>query len=253
MNMDQYYHLENSKLSFTRQQASDFAKLVAGDFNPIHDPESKRFCVPGDLLFAVIIRHYGLWQVMGFSFSGMVNDEVMLCLPKVQAREISIYDEHDKKYLDISSNGETSQDQGLIDSLINNYVQFSGDTFPHVLVPLMKQNNVMINTERPLVIYDHMRIALDTLDLDEVSLSLADCQFRIYGKRGDVALNFDLKCNGEAIGKGQKKMVMSGLREYDQARIDELVRTYSQRKENYLAQSEGHESMSTPMLEPAHR
>ncbi len=234
MNMDKYYHLENSNLSFTRQQGSDFAKLVAGDFNPIHDPESKRFCVPGDLLFAVMIRHYGLRQIMGFSFSGMVNDEVTLHLPKVQAREISIYDDNDKKYLDISSNGETSQDETLIDSLLTNYVQFSGDTFPHVLVPLMKQNNVMINTERPLVIYDHMRIALDTLDINEVSLTLADSQFRLYGKRADVALNFDLNCNGEQIGKGQKKMVMSGLREYDQVSIDELVSTYNQRKEDYL-------------------
>jgi hypothetical protein len=221
-------------LSFTRQQGSDFAKLVAGDFNPIHDPESKRFCVPGDLLFAVMIRHYGLRQIMGFSFSGMVNDEVTLHLPKVQAREISIYDDNNKKYLDISSNGETSQDETLIDSLLTNYVQFSGDTFPHVLVPLMKQNNVMINTERPLVIYDHMRIALDTLDINEVSLTLADSQFRLYGKRADVALNFDLSCNGEAIGKGQKKIVMSGLREYDQGSVDELVSAYNQRKENYL-------------------
>ena len=234
MNLGNYCHLENSNLSFSREQASDFAKLVAGDFNPIHDPESKRFCVPGDLLFAVIIKHYGLRQVMGFSFSGMVNDDVTLHLPKVQAREISIYDENDKKYLDISSNGETSQDETLVDSLISNYVQFSGHTFPHVLVPLMKENNVMINTERPLVIYDHMRIALDTLDLNEVSLTLTDSQFRPYGKRGDVALNFDLYCNGERIGRGQKKMVMSGLREYDQASIDELVSTYSQRKERYL-------------------
>jgi hypothetical protein len=234
MNMDKYYHLENSNLSFTRQQGSDFAKLVAGDFNPIHDPESKRFCVPGDLLFAVMIRHYGLRQIMGFSFSGMVNDEVTLHLPKVQAREISIYDDNDKKYLDISSNGATSRDETLIDSLITNYVQFSGDTFPNVLVPLMKQNNVMINTERPLVIYDHMRIALDTLDINEVTLALADSQFRLYGKRADVALNFDLSCNGEHIGKGQKKMVMSGLRAYDQDSVDELVRTYNQRKNNYL-------------------
>ena len=234
MNMDKYYYLENSNLSFTRQQGSDFAKLVAGDFNPIHDPESKRFCVPGDLLFAVMIRHYGLRQIMGFSFSGMVNDEVTLHLPKVQAREISIYDDNDKKYLDISSNGESSQDETLIDSLITNYVQFSGDTFPNVLVPLMKQNNVMINTDRPLVIYDHMRIALDTLDINEVTLSLADSQFRLYGKRADVALNFDLNCNGERIGKGQKKMVMSGLRAYDKDSVDELVRTYNQRKNNYL-------------------
>ena len=223
MQLEKYYNLDNSKLSFTQQQASDFAKSVAGDFNALHDVGSKRFCVPGDLLFSVIIKHYGLRQVMGFSFSGMVNDDVTLYLPKVEAREISIYDQNDKKYLDISTNGDVSQDESLINSLTKNYVEFSGHTFPHVLVPLMKANNVMINTERPLVIYDHMRISLDTLDIDSIELALTKPQFRLYGKRGDVALNFDLLCNGEPVGKGQKKMVLGGLREYDQDKIDILV------------------------------
>jgi hypothetical protein len=233
MNLEKYYTLEGSKLSFTRQQASDFAKSVAGDFNSIHDVESKRFCVPGDLLFSVIIHHYGLRQTMGFSFSGMVSDDVTLILPEVNAREISIYDENDKKYLDVSSNGAHSRNPDLIGSLTRNYVEFSGHTFPHVLVPLMKENNVMINTERPLIIYDHMRISLDTLDIDSVELSLNDSIFRLYGKRGDVALNYDLCCNGERVGKGQKKMVLSGLREYEQARIDELTEIYSEHKSRY--------------------
>jgi hypothetical protein len=112
-------------------------------------------------------------------------------------------------------------------------VKFSGETFPHVLVPLMKQNNVMINPERPLVIYDHMRISLNRLDIDSVNLSLSESIFRLYGKRGDVALNYDLSCNGELVGKGQKKMVLSGLREYDQASIDELIAIYSGRKDRY--------------------
>ena len=234
MNIKKYSTLEGARLSFTRQQASDFAKSVAGDFNPIHDVDSKRFCVPGDLLFSVIIHHYGLRQTMGFSFSGMVGDDVTLILPAVNAREISIYDEHDKKYLDISSDGDHSQNTALIDSLTRNYVEFSGHTFPHVLVPLMQENNVMINTERPLVIYDHMRISLDTLDLDSVELKLSDSIVRLYGKRGDVALNYDLCCNGERVGRGQKKMVMSGLREYDQAAIDQLVQSYGERKSRYV-------------------
>jgi hypothetical protein len=233
MNLEKYYNLEDSKLSFTRQQASDFAKSVAGDFNSIHDVESKRFCVPGDLLFSVIIHHYGLRQTMGFSFSGMVNDDVTLILPEVNAREISIYDENDKKYLDVSSNGAHSRNPDLIGSVTRNYVEFSGHTFPHVLVPLMKDNNVMINTERPLIIYDHMRISLDTLDIDSVELSLNDSIFRLYGKRGDIALNYDLSCNGERVGKGQKKMVLSGLREYEQARIDELTELYNEDKSRY--------------------
>jgi hypothetical protein len=191
MNLEKYYTLDGSRLSFTRQQASDFAKSVAGDFNPIHDIDSKRFCVPGDLLFSIIVHHYGLRQTMGISFSGMVGDDTTLILPEVDAREISIYDEHDKKYLDVSTNGEHSHNPVLIESLTRNYVKFSGETFPLVLVPLMKQNNVMINPERPLVIYDHMRISLDRLDIDSVNLALSDSIFRLYGKRGDVALNYD--------------------------------------------------------------
>jgi len=171
---------------------------------------------------------------MGFSFSGMVNDDTTLILPEINAREISIYDENDKKYLDVSSDGAQSNDEHLIASLTRNYVEFSGHTFPHVLVPLMLENNVMINTERPLVIYDHMRISLDTLDIDSVTLRLSESLFRLYGKRGDVALNYDLCCNDEVVGKGQKKMVLSGLREFNQAKIDDLVEVYSARKNRYL-------------------
>ena len=231
MNLENYCSLKDGKLSFTRQQASDFAKKVAGDFDSIHDVDSKRFCVPGDLLFSVIIHHYGLRQTMGISFSGMVSDDVTLILPEVDAREISIYDEYDKKYLDVSTNGDHSRNPELIESLSRSYVEFSGHTFPHVLVPLMKDNNVMINTERPLVMYDHMRISLDTLDIDSVNLDLSTSIFRLYGKRGDVALNYDLSCNGEKVGKGQKKMVLSGLREYDQSSIDKLIEAYNARKE----------------------
>ena len=233
MNIEKFYNLDGARLSFTRQQASDFAKSIAGDFNTLHDVDSKRFCVPGDLLFSVIIHHYGLRQTMGFSFSGMVSDEVSLILPRVNAREISIYDENDKKYLDVSSDGAYSRNPELINSLSRNYVAFSGHTFPHVLVPLMQKNNVMINTERPLVIYDHMRISLDTLDLDSVELKLNDSKFRLYGKRGDVALNYDLCCNDEVVGRGQKKMVLSGLREYDQGKIDALIESFDDLKSRY--------------------
>jgi len=235
MCLEKYCTLDGTRLSFTRQQGSDFAKKIAGDFNPIHDVDSTRFCVPGDLLFAVIIGHYGLRQTMGFSFSGMVGDDVTLILPTVNAREISIYDENDKKYLDVSSDGAHTRNADLIGSLTHNYVKFSGHTFPHVLVPLMQQHNVMINPDRPLVIYDHMRISLDTLDIDSVDLDFTDNICRLYGKRADVALNFDLRCNGERVGKGQKKMVMSGLREYDQEKIDGLVGSYNANKKRYAS------------------
>ncbi|MCP4186745.1 MAG: DUF3581 domain-containing protein [Gammaproteobacteria bacterium] len=233
MNIENYYQLDGNKLSFNREQASEFAKTVAGDFNQLHNIDAKRFCVPGDLLFAVIIQHYGLRQTMGFSFSGMVDEDVTLVLPQTKAREISIYDLNDKKFLDVSSNGEISRNPELIKSLTQRCVEFSGHSFPHVLVPLMKEHNTMINTDRPLVIYDHMRISLETLEMESVSLEHASSEFRIYGKRGEVALNFNLFSNGEQTGKGQKKMVLSGLREYDQSKIDELVDSIEKSRDEY--------------------
>ena len=73
MFIEKYCAIDSEKISFTRQQGSDFAKQVADDFNPLHNIEAKRFCVPGDLLFSVIIAKAGLYKEMSFDFSGMVN------------------------------------------------------------------------------------------------------------------------------------------------------------------------------------
>ena len=55
---------------------------MAGDFNHIHDEDSKRFCVPGDLLFAVLLSKEGISQKMRFEFSGMVGDGIALSIDK---------------------------------------------------------------------------------------------------------------------------------------------------------------------------
>ena len=62
MFLEHYCQVDGEKISFTRQQASDFAKNVADDFNPLHDIDAKRFCVPGDLLFAISLETAGLSQ-----------------------------------------------------------------------------------------------------------------------------------------------------------------------------------------------
>ncbi len=230
MNIEEYYQTEGSKLSFTRQQASDFAKNVAGDFNPIHDIDSKRFCVPGDLLFSVIIHHYGLRQNMIFNFSGMVNESVELILPDCDVEHLAILDGNDKKYLAIECSGRTSTNERLIESLTTHYVEFSSQAFPHIIVPLMKDENIMINPDRPLVIYESMSLELDILDIDGIDLKLSHKTLQVKGKRGNLTLEYDLLNNGSKIGRGCKRMVLSGLREYNQTRMDSLTDYYDQRK-----------------------
>jgi len=233
MFLDDYYQNNNGTIHISRQQASHFAKYIAGDFNPIHDEDAKRFCVPGDLLFALVLNQYGLSQHMHFTFLGMVGDGVKLIFPDASAEPITISDSEGKDYLGIKREGASSNEAVLLQNLTRRYVEFSGQTFPLILVPLMAEHGVMINPERPLVIYESMTIDMQRLDINDPQLELSHSSLSVEGKRGSVCLEFCIKADDEIVGSGKKTMVLSGLRAYDQAAIDQLVETYGMRKEGY--------------------
>lgn len=230
------FHQEiDQKLSFTRQQSSDFAKKVANDFNVIHDVDARRFCVPGDLLFAMILNKKGLSQNMTFNFSGMVNDGIALELREMEDGHLSVRGEGDKEYLNVEIAGDVSHDKAMIEQLICSYVAFSGMNFPHLLVPLMEQKNVMFNPARPLVIYESMSLSLDTLDMQKPTVELVSSNLEVVGKRGNVTLNFCFKEKGQIVGLGKKRMIMSNLRCYEQSIVDQMITDYNERKQLFSA------------------
>ena len=233
MFIENYCSISADEISFTRQQGSNFAKQVADDFNPLHDIEAKRFCVPGDLLFSIIIAKSGLHKKMTFDFSGMVNDNVTLTFPQKIDNHYDIKDTKDKTCLSVTVEGESTHSPALINALTKAYVDFSGHTFPDILVKLMSENSVMINPARPMVMYQSMSIDLHTLDAESVTLKLAKTSLTIDGKRGDAWLEFDLLSNDKIIGHGKKHMLLSGLRSYEQESIDAMVNQYRESKANY--------------------
>jgi len=233
MFIEKYCPIDGEHISFTRQQGSDFAKQVADDFNPLHNIEAKRFCVPGDLLFAVIIAKAGLHKEMSFNFSGMVNDGIALTFPNEINEIFAVNDDKDKTYLSVAASGEKTHCPSLINALTKAYVDFSGHTFPDILVKLMTENNVMINPARPMVMYQCMKINLERLDIKTLSLQLAQTSLSIEGKRGDAWLEFDLISEGEVVGHGKKHMLLSGLREYCQDSVDAMVEQYKNSKKQY--------------------
>lgn len=233
MFIEQYCSTQSEQISFTRQQGSDFAKQVADDFNPLHNIEAKRFCVPGDLLFSVIIAKSGLHKEMSFNFSGMVNDGVELTFPTEIIDNFDIVDNNNKTYLSVEASGEKTHCTSLINALTKAYVDFSGHTFPDILVRLMTENNVMINHTRPMVMYQCMKISLERLDITTLTLKLAKTSLTIEGKRGDAWLEFDLVSEGEIVGHGKKHMLLSGLREYCQENVDTMVAQYNNSKSAY--------------------
>lgn len=233
MFIEKYCSIDNEKISFTRQQGSDFAKQVADDFNPLHNITAKRFCVPGDLLFSIIIAKSGLHKEMSFNFSGMVNDGIELTFPNEIINNFDIVDNKDKTYLSVEASGDKTHCASLINALTKAYVDFSGHTFPDILVKLMTESNVMINPARPMIMYQCMKISLDRLDITSLTLKLSKTSLSIEGKRGDAWLEFDLISDGEVVGHGKKHMLLSGLRGYCSDTVKTMVTEYKNSKAAY--------------------
>lgn len=224
-------------MKFSQTQASQFAKGVARDFNPIHDVGGKRFCVPGDLLFACLLNRYGAYQQLHVNLVALVNADVEIGLPHQLAAENEIRDSSDRHLLSLNVSGEstgnTPEGQSFVNSLVVQYVRFSGMTFPDILVDLMREHNVMLNPTRPLVIYKDMSLALDRLHGENLSLSLDKATMDIDGKKGKVCLRFIVKSSDSIIGRGEKNMLLSGLRDFDQPAMDDIVDQYAQWKIAY--------------------
>ena len=233
--LDQFCTAEEDNLiGISAAQGSAFAKQVALDFNPIHGVDSKRFCVPGDLLFALALTRYGLRQKMHFSFDGLVKADTRLHYPVSASQEtqsLTVSDVTGKPVLGMQFSGQFSDDQNQIEQLVRQYVAFSGQNFPHILVPLMEQHQVMINPQRPLVIYQKMFFEIDDVGFEGLDIKLEQTSLEVDGRRGTAKLHFSLNSNERQIGSGTKYLVLSGLREYQQDAVDVLCDDYMRRVE----------------------
>jgi len=233
MLLSDFYTIDTAGLRISADQASNFAKAIAGDFNPLHNPDNRRFCIPGDLLFTIMLQHYGASQHMHFRFSGMVGANVALQLEEDTGDAHELRDAAGKTYLHVDRSGEATRDSQLIEHLARSYVAFSGQNFPHILVPLMQEQGVMINVERPMVIYESMAFELTRLDIQNVELHLADSSLKADGRRGEARLAFELLCGETVVGTGCKRLLLSGLRPYDQGSMDQLVKAYLASRDDY--------------------
>jgi hypothetical protein len=112
-------------------------------------------------------------------------------------------------------------------------VAFSGHNFQHVLVPLMQEQGVMINPDRPLVIYESMSVDLGRLDITNPALKLETSSLEVAGKRGNVRMEFRLTADQGDFGVGTKTMILSGLRPADPAILQKLLDDYIAYKTAY--------------------
>ena len=234
MFLKDYYCIHDDSVSIAAEQASMFAKEVAHDFNPLHDVDAKRFCVPGDLLFSLALKKYCLSQNMHFIFSGMVGHNVLLNFPETDAEQIDVNDNQGKTYLQVERSGGLSRDSALIESFTRDYVAFSGQNFPYVLVPLLAKENVMFNINRPLVIYESMTLSFHHLDFRQASVEILEPKMEVNGKRASAFLHFQIKADGDIVGTGFKKLAISVPSGYEAKPMQAFVDEYLARKNGYL-------------------
>ncbi|MGE6607118.1 DUF3581 family protein [Halomonas sp. NPDC076908] len=228
-----FYTQRGEYVVISAEQASRFAKGVAGDYNPIHNPDARRFCVPGDLLFALVLAKFGLSRQMEFRFTNMVSADTPLKFSEADNGSIHIFDESGKCYLQVVRSGDITHDTVAVEAFARCYVAFSGKNFPHYLKPLMEQHGVMFNPKRPLVIYDSMGFSLERLDGFSPGLTLNQSSLDVQGKRADALLDFSIESAGDAVGVGSKKLVVSGLCRYDADEMAAIVEEFYRLKAAY--------------------
>jgi len=232
MFLESFFSRQDGRVYISALQASRFAREIAGDYNPIHDPDARRFCVPGDLLFALVLHFYGLSQQMRFRFVAMVGDGVGLVFPEQPGEVFTVTDERGRVYLEVERGGDVVADRACVEAFIRSYVGFSGQNFPHVLNPLMAREGVMFNPDRPLVIYDSMSFELFAPEcVDDAHLRLVDSRLMVKGKRADAMLDFAVEAGNEMVGEGAKKLVLGSLQAYDEARLQAFTRQFEGRQQ----------------------
>ena len=233
------YTDDDGAIRVTAHQASSFAKDVAGDFNPLHNVGTRRFCVPGDLMFALVLSRYGLWSDMTLRFRGMVDADEPVHFPPDEGDSFALTDRRGGVFLEVERSGEKTGDQAVIEAFVRQYVAFSGRTFPHYLIPVLAEKQVMFHPDRPTVIYDSMGFTLGHLDFRVPELELEDASLNVAGKRGDAVLHFGITEDVQRVGAGWKKLIMSGLREYDQGAMDAFVDWFNRHRAEYEARRDG--------------
>jgi hypothetical protein len=238
MLLDAYHSAQDDYCRVSAEQGSHFAKGVAGDFNPLHDADNSRFCVPGDLLFALVLTRQGLSRVMRFGFEGMASAGAPLHIP-ARATPGSVLTTGDKTLVRVTRDGETTTDQHIIERVVSRYVAFSGQNFPHILVPLMEGHGVMINPERPLVIYECMSFELRSLEIAQspgtaLDLTLLDSTLESDGKRAKAQLRFEWRLGAECVGSGTKTLILGGLRPFEPVGLQGLVDRYDGWRARYM-------------------
>lgn len=230
-----FYNETSEGLTISAEQASRFAKEVAGDFNPIHDSGARRFCVPGDLLFALVVERYGLYANMAVHFRNMVGDQTPLRFARGDGGTITVSDRSGKVYLEAECRGEMTTDVSTTEGFTRQYVAFSGLNFPHYMKPLMQKHGVMFNPQRPLVIYDSMEVKMEQVGASGMALSFVGSTLEVDGKRADALLQFEMQADDRAIGTGCKKLVIGGLRPYDEQVMLDVVKEFYRLKDAFEA------------------
>jgi hypothetical protein len=233
MFLKDFYNLQEGCVTVAAEHASMFAKEVAHDFNPLHDIDAKRFCVPGDLLFSLVLEKYGLSQNMHFVFAGMVGHGVLLNFPDTDEERFEVTDCEGKPYLQVERSGALSRDSTLIESFIRDYVAFSGQNFPYVLVPLLAKENVTFNINRPLVIYESMTLKFDHLDFHHASVNMLEPKMDVNGKRASAYLHFQINSGDEVVGAGFKKLAISVMDGFEAESMQAFVNEYLAKKNAY--------------------
>lgn len=206
----------NDVFRFIPTACSAYARNVAKDFNPIHSHLAKKYCVPGDLIFALITEMHGAHNYMRVDFLNRVGAECKLFFDTKRIA-LALLDVDKKLYAELATAGDKSVCPKRLKTVSNVVVSCTSGYFPYKLIDNLREENVMLSIRRSMVMLKSIEVELR--NIHSASSLVAKYQssgLELSGKRGEVKVYFQLfDDDGISVGFVTKTVLIIGIEKFN--------------------------------------
>lgn len=214
MDISEYYDCIDGEIHFNDLKASQFAKNVSNDQNPIHDHDNKNYCIPGDLIFSMCADVLGLGSETDLYLHHPIGKNSSILIKEAKDGFYLGRDQSGIKIFTYRKNGETTDicDTG---NFLNCFARVTETLFEDAIHPQLKQKGLMINPSSPSVVLTSISIRKSENSKPVHKIKPDESVATGNVKRAKVTAKYTMNdLYDNSIGEARKTLFISGLREY---------------------------------------
>lgn len=219
--------LDDSLFKFNAVACDAYARNVVKDFNPIHNHLAKNYCVPGDLIFALMVERGGVHGSMRMDFLNRVGKDSEYIFVSGKAG-MALLDRGNKVQAQLIGSGDASVCVKCISAVSDAVLSCTSSYFPYKMMRSLRAENLMLSGCRSLVILKSIEVNVSDLHFaSDLTAVFCSSSLRHSGRRGTIDAHFQLVGgNGQVLGQVIKTALIIGIERFNGKRSAQYLENY---------------------------